>query len=80
MDVVVEDDARHVTDPDDLARVTVAYQDVGWPAEPAGDGVTASFWAPTAGPPPWDLWHVHPRRLYALVMAEPPGAMRFDFD
>lgn len=79
MDLVVEGTARQTGDADDLARVTAAYARQGWPAEPSGDAVTAPFGAPTAGSGPWQLWHVHPERIYAIVMAPPAGAMRFTF-
>ena len=46
----------------------------GWPATVDGDAFTAEFSAPSAGPPPWFLYHMEPTRLYALGTAEPYGA------
>ena len=80
MDVVLEGIADRVTAGDVLARVTAGFADVGWPAEPAGQQVTAPFWAPTAGPPPWDCWHVRPVRVHVVAGGDPAGAMRFAFD
>src|SRR3954463_15427791 len=41
-DVVLEGEARRVTDPNGVARVAQAWADSGWPAEPAdgGSGIT----------------------------------------
>src|SRR3954454_851687 len=53
-DVVVEGDAARVTDRGILARVATVWRDTGWPAEAdeSGSGITASFNAPSQGPPP----------------------------
>jgi hypothetical protein len=39
----------------------------------------AEYSAPAAGPPPWDVYKVTPKTVYALGAAEPFGATRFRF-
>lgn len=80
-DVVVEGDAVHVTDTDDLARIAKAWSDDGWPAEvdPGGTGITAPFNAPSQGPPPWNVYRVEPRSAVVTLGVEPGGLSRFTF-
>ena len=80
-DVVLEGEARKVTDPGALARVARAWADQGWPAEPAedGSGITAPFNAPSQGPPPWNVYRIEPRSATVVLAAEPGGLTRFRF-
>jgi hypothetical protein len=80
-DVVFEGDARRVTDPADLARVTKAWADGGWPVEPdpSGEGITAPFNAPSQGPPPWHVYRIEPRSATVVSSVEPGGSTRFRF-
>jgi hypothetical protein len=41
--------------------------------------LTAEYSAPSAGPPPWDVYQVTPQTVYALGTAEPYGATKFQF-
>lgn len=77
-DLVVEGTAERVVDPAELQVAADAYAANGWPASVAGAALTAEFSAPSAGPPPWDLYRVIPRSIYAFGTAEPYGATRFD--
>jgi hypothetical protein len=81
MDVVVEGDAEHVTDPATVAKVARAYADQGWPAEPdpSGTGLTAPFNAPGLGPAPWNVYRITPRSIAATLGVEPGGSTRFTF-
>jgi len=36
--------------------------------------------APSAGPPPWDLYAVAPTTIFGVRSAEPGGATRWRFD
>src|SRR3954451_5276449 len=47
-DVVIEGDAKRVTEPSEVARIAKAWADGGWPVEPdeSGSGITAPFNAP----------------------------------
>ena len=80
-DVVVEGDAKRVTDPDQVARAAKAWADGGWPAEPdeSGTGITAPFNAPSQGPPPWNVYRIEPRSATVVMGIEPGGLTRFRF-
>jgi hypothetical protein len=47
--------------------------------EGAVDPEDPEFSAPAAGPPPWHVYEVTPKTVFALGTAEPFGAMRFRF-
>lgn len=79
IDVVVEGDARRVTDAATLDRVSAVYRDGGWPAERDGDALTASYSAQSAGPPPWHLYRLTPRTAFGVGLREPFGASRWRF-
>jgi Pyridoxamine 5'-phosphate oxidase len=79
IDLVLEGDAVRVTDPETLAKVTAAYRDGGWPAEPDGDAVTAPFSAQSAGPPPWHLYRLRLRTAFGVGLRAPHGASRWRF-
>jgi Pyridoxamine 5'-phosphate oxidase len=80
-DVVFEGEATRVTDPAAIARVTKAWADGGWPAEPdpSGSGITAPFNAPSQGPPPWQVYRIEPHSATVVLSAEPGGLTRFRF-
>jgi len=80
-DIVVEGRASRVTDPALVARIAKIYQDGGWPAQVSDDGtsLTAQYSAPSAGPPPYMIYQVIPRTVFALGTAEPYGATSFRF-
>ena len=80
-DIVVEGRASRVTDPALVARIAKIYQDGGWPAQVSDDGtsLTAEYSAPSAGPPPYMIYQVIPRTVFALGAAEPYGATSFMF-
>lgn len=70
-----------MTDPGTVARITKAWADNGWPAEPdeTGSGITAPFNAPSQGPPPWHVWRIWQRSATVVLGAEPGGLTRFRF-
>jgi nitroimidazol reductase NimA-like FMN-containing flavoprotein (pyridoxamine 5'-phosphate oxidase superfamily) len=76
-DLVLEGAAERVTDAAELSAVAEAYARVGWPAEVAGDAVTAEYSAPSAGPAPWYVYRVQPSTVFALGTSEPYGATKF---
>jgi hypothetical protein len=78
-DFVFEGEAVRETDPVVLATVTAAYNEVGWPAEVAGDVITAPFSAPSAGTGPWHLYRVTVRTVCATAMKEPHGVTKWWF-
>jgi hypothetical protein len=79
-DLVIEGAAERVADRDELASVAEAFVNEGWPAEVAGDALTAEFSAPSAGPPPWYVYRIMPSTVFALGTSEPFGATRFDLN
>jgi hypothetical protein len=79
LDLVLEGEARRVTDSAELERVAAAYRAGGWPATVEGDALTAPFSAPSAGPPPWHLYRLTLHTAFGVAVAEPHGATRWDF-
>jgi hypothetical protein len=79
LDVVVEGTARKATDNATLERIAEQYAAQGWPAKAAAGSITAEFSAPSAGPPPWDLYVVTPSSAVGVATAEPNGATRWSF-
>jgi hypothetical protein len=79
IDLVMEGTAARVTDPATLADGVRLYHEVGWPAEVAGDAVTAPYSAPSAGPPPWHLYLFTFHTAFGVATAEPSGATRWRF-
>jgi hypothetical protein len=61
LDLVVEGTARKVTDESTLERLAKRYDAQGWPATVEDGAFTAPYNAPSAGPPPWDLYEFTPR-------------------
>ena len=79
LDLVFEGDAARVTDRATLERVAALYREGGWPAEVEGDAFTAPYSAPSAGPPPWNLYRFTLDTAFGVATAEPWGATRWRF-
>jgi hypothetical protein len=79
MDLIFEGIASRVTDPTLLETVAAVYQQAGWPAEVAGDAFTAPYSAPSAGPPPWNVYVFDLQTAFAVASDEPHGATRWQF-
>ena len=80
LDVVLECEARRVTDPETLETLAAHYREGGWPAEVEGDAFTAPYSAPSAGPPPWHLYRLTWHTAFGVAVAEPHGATRWRFE
>lgn len=78
-DLVVEGDAVKVTDAAKLQRIADAYSRHGWNPTVRDGALYAEYSAPSAGPPPWDVYEVRPATVFALGTAEPYGATRWRF-
>jgi nitroimidazol reductase NimA-like FMN-containing flavoprotein (pyridoxamine 5'-phosphate oxidase superfamily) len=78
-DIVVEGEAVKVTDDAELQRIAEVYAAEGWQPSVRDGALYAEFSAPAAGPPPWDVYEVTPKTVFALGTAEPFGATRFRF-
>ena len=80
-DLVVEGEARPVTDPATVAARAERWAAEGWPArvDESGRAITAEYSAPSAGPPPWLVYELTARSATALSTVEPFGATRWRF-
>lgn len=79
IDLVLEGEAVRVTDTATLERHAEHYREHHWPAEVEGDGFTAPFSAPSAGPPPWHLYRFAIHTAIGVATAAPDGATRWRF-
>ena len=79
MDLILNGTAVRETDPLVLEAVAGGYRDGGWPAEVAGDALTAPYSAQTAGPPPWHLYRFTVTTIVGLNLSESGGATRWRF-
>ena len=79
IDLVLEGEATRVTDRPTLETVASLYREGGWPAEVEGEAFTAPYSAPSAGPPPWDLYRFTFHTVFGVATAEPYGATRWRF-
>ena len=79
IDLVIEGVARKVTDDETLQRLAKRYADQGWPATVKDGAFTYDYSAPSAGPPPWDLYVVAPTTVFGVLTSEPGGATRWRF-
>jgi hypothetical protein len=77
LDLVLDGTAARVTDTTTLSRVAESYATRGWPLTVMDDSLTASFWAPTAPPPPWHLYAFTPATGLGVATASDPGATRW---
>lgn len=77
IDLTLNGRAQRVTDPATVAAAAKAYNDHGWPAEAAGDAITAPFSAPSAGPPPWNLYEFFIESVVGVATTEPGGATKW---
>jgi len=79
IDLVLEGTAAKVTDAETLERVAAGYRDGGWPCQVEGDALTAPFSAPSAGPPPWEVYRFTAHTVVGVATREPYGATRWKF-
>jgi hypothetical protein len=80
IDLVIEGRAERVADDETLQRLAKRYAAGGWPATVKDGAFTHEYSAPSAGPPPWDLYAVAPATVFGVLGAEPGGATRWRFD
>jgi hypothetical protein len=79
IDLILEGQVTRVTDNATLEQLAALYRAGGWPAEVEGDAFTAPFSAPSAGPPPWQLYRFTFHSAFGVATAEPYGATRWRF-
>ncbi len=80
IDLVFEGTAIRVADRPTLLRLAKRYAAQGWPASVSGAGFTAEYSAPSAGPPPWNLYVIKPTTAFGVSTADPSGATRWRFE
>lgn len=79
LDLVVEGEAARVRDDAELRRVAEAYASkYGWQVT-VHDGALHGDGAPTAGPPPYDVYEVNPTTAFGFGTDESLNAMRWRF-
>ena len=76
---MVEGEAVKVTDADRLQRLADVYAANGWGPTVRDGAFYHEYSAPSAGPPPWDLYRFTPTTVFGLATAEPSGATRWRF-
>jgi hypothetical protein len=79
IDMVFEGEAGRVTDSATLERLAAVYREAGWPAQVEGEAFTAPYSAPSAGPPPWQLYRFTFETAFGVATDEPYGATRWTF-
>ncbi len=79
LDLTLEGEAHRVTDEATLQRLVGEYNKSGWPAAVENGAFTAPYSAPSAGPPPWNLYEFTPTTAVGVASAEPHGATRWRF-
>jgi len=80
IDLVLEGTAIRVADRPTLLRLAKRYAAQGWPASVSGVAFTAEYSAPSAGPPPWNLYVVRPSTAFGVSTTDPSGATRWRFE
>jgi hypothetical protein len=80
LDLVVEGTAAKVTDDATLTKIAGVFGDHGWGPTVRDGAFYHEFSAPSAGPPPWELYRVTPTRAFGLGTDEPYGATRWTFE
>jgi Pyridoxamine 5'-phosphate oxidase len=78
-DLVVDGEAEKVIDSATVARMARLWAAEGWPCrvDDAGVALTADYSAQSAGPPPWYVYRMTPRRVTAIETVEPGRATRW---
>jgi hypothetical protein len=80
IDLVLEGNAIRVADRPTLLRLAKRYAAQGWPASVSGAAFTAEYSAPSAGPPPWNLYVLRHSTAFGVASADPSGATRWRFE
>ena len=79
LDLTFEGTAANVTDEPMLQQLAGLYVAQGWPVTVKDGAFTAPYSAPSAGPPPWDVYEFTLKTAIGVASAEPHGATRWRF-
>jgi nitroimidazol reductase NimA-like FMN-containing flavoprotein (pyridoxamine 5'-phosphate oxidase superfamily) len=74
-DVVAQCEAKIIRNDDELKRIAALFGD--WGPEVRDGALWHEYSAPSAGPPPWDVYEITPTTIYGLSTDEPHGASRW---
>jgi nitroimidazol reductase NimA-like FMN-containing flavoprotein (pyridoxamine 5'-phosphate oxidase superfamily) len=75
IDIVAEGEAKMIRDEARLEHIAPLFGD--WGPEVRDGAFWHEYSAPSAGPPPWDVYEITPTTFYAVATAEPNGATRW---
>ena len=75
LDIVAEGEAKVIRDEAELERIAKLFS--GWGPHVRDGAFWHEFSAPSAGPPPWDVYEIAPTTIYAVASEEPHGATRW---
>ena len=75
IDIEAEGEARIIRDEGRLQHIATLFGD--WGPEVRDGAFWHEFSAPSAGPPPWDVYEITPTAFYAVASADPHGATRW---
>jgi general stress protein 26 len=75
IDIVAEGEAKIIRDEGQLQRIAKLYDD--WGPQVRDGAFWHEFSAPSAGPPPWDVYEITPTTFFAVATVEPNGATRW---
>jgi hypothetical protein len=79
IDLVLEGEATMVHDGATMRAVVAGFNESGWPVEIKDGQLTAPYSAPTAGPPPWDLYRFRFSTGFGVATVPPDGGTRWRF-
>jgi hypothetical protein len=79
LDLVLDGAATRVDDPGLVESVIERFRAGGWPAEVKDGRVIGPYSAPSAGPPPWDLYRFMFHTAFGVATVMPYGATRWRF-
>jgi Pyridoxamine 5'-phosphate oxidase len=77
LDIVLEGEAVKVSDEAKLHRLAEVFATGGWAPTVRDGAFYHDYSAPSAGPPPWNLYEFRPKTVFGLATAEPYGATRW---
>ena len=75
IDIVAEGEAKIIRDEAELKRIAKLYS--GWGPQVRDGAFWHEYSAPSAGPPPWDVYEITPTTFFAVAAEEPNGATRW---
>ena len=75
LDIVAEGEAQIIRDEGELERIATLFSD--WGPQVRNGAFWHEYSAPSAGPPPWNVYEITPTTVYAVASEEPHGATRW---